>query len=466
MTVADKRKNSELLTKFKSGKNAIFFVLSILGACLLTRLLRDPDFTDSQDYVMFLLFFSIGLWVTEAIPPFAVGLLIMAYLFFGLGNERLNENPQDVAKYVQTFSNSIIWLLLGGFFLAEAMTKTGIDGDFFRFSIRLSGKIPKNLLLGTMMTTMLASMILSNSATTSMVIASVAPLLKKIGKDPFSKALLVGIPLAATIGGMGTIIGSPTNAIAVGVLEKMGISVSFLEWMYFGFPLALILTITGWWLLKRRFIRSDNPIEFEMPSQVELAEKFHKNDRRIVLAVLVVTVFLWLTSSLHQISVSAVSLVPIVFLTLTGILKPEDIRKIPWDTLLLVAGGLSLGLALEETKLLEHFANKLMGTQFAPFTLLLIMAYVTMIFSNIMSNTATATILIPLGIYLMPDHAKQIAIVVGLAASTALMLAVSTPPNAIAYSTGLIKQRDFFPGGILIGLLGPLLIALLVAMML
>jgi solute carrier family 13 (sodium-dependent dicarboxylate transporter), member 2/3/5 len=447
------------------GRNVIFFFASIAGAYLLTRLLRDQSFTDSQDYVMFLLFFSIGLWITEAIPPFAVGLLIIAYLVFGLGDARINQDPQDVTKYIQTFSNSIIWLLLGGFFLAEAMTKTSIDVDFFRFSLKLSGKIPKNILLGIMLMTMLASMILSNSATTSMVIASVAPLLKKIGKDPFSKALLVGIPLAASVGGMGTIIGSPANAIAAGILEKMGISVSFIKWMYFGFPLALILTLSGWWLLKRKFIKSDNPIEFELLSQNELANKLIKKDRRIVLIILGVTGFLWMTSSLHHISVSTVSLIPIVFLTMTGILKPEDIRRIPWDTLILVAGGLSLGLALEETRLLEHFANYLMGTRLASFMLLIIFAYVTMIFSNIMSNTATATILIPLGIYLMPDHAKQIAVVVGLAASTALMLAVSTPPNAIAYSTGLIKQKDFFPGGVLVGLLGPILIVLIISMM-
>ncbi|HSZ33100.1 MAG TPA: DASS family sodium-coupled anion symporter, partial [Puia sp.] len=442
-----KNKNSKFSEKLKSGRNVIFFIASILGAFLLTRLLRDRSFSDSQDYVMFLLFFSIGLWVTEAIPPFAVGLIIMAYLVFALGNEKINENPQDVTKYIQTLSNNTIWLLLGGFFLAEAMTKTGIDADFFRFSIRLSGKIPKNLLLGIMMTTMLASMILSNSATTSMVLASVAPLLKKIGKDPFSKSLLVGVPLAASIGGMGTIIGSPTNAIAAGILENMGMPVSFIKWMYFGFPLALILTLTGWWLLKSKFITSDNPIEFEIPSQNDSVNHLIKTERRIVLAVLVVTVLLWLTSSIHHINVSAVSLVPIVFLTMTGVLKPEDIRKIPWDTLILVAGGLSLGLALEETRLLEHFANNLLGTHLTPFVLIIIFAYVTMIFSNIMSNTATATILIPLGIYLLPDHSKQIAIVVGLAASTALMLAVSTPPNAIAYSTGLIKQKDFFPGG-------------------
>ena len=127
----------------------------------------------------------------------------------------------------------------------------------------------------------------------------------------------------------------------------------------------------------------------------------------------------------------------------------------------MVAGGLSLGLALQETKLLEHFAKHFFGSQSTSLVMLIIFAYVTMIFSNIMSNTATATILIPLGIYLMPDHAKQIAIIVGLSASTALLLPISTPPNAIAYSTGLIKQKDFFPGGLLIGLLGPLMIVLL-----
>jgi solute carrier family 13 (sodium-dependent dicarboxylate transporter), member 2/3/5 len=456
----------QLLKKIKPGRNTFFFLVSIIAAYILSRLLGAPGFSQSQNYVLFLLFFSIGLWLTEAIPPFAVGLFIMAYLVFTLGNPRFNAEPQDVAKYVQTFSNSIIWLLLGGFFLAEAMTKTGIDVDFFRFTLKLSGKIPKNILLGIMLTTMVASMILSNSATTSMVIASVMPLLRKLGKNTFSHALLVGIPLAASVGGMGTIIGSPTNAIAVGALENNGIHLDFVKWMIFGIPLAIMLTLVGWWMLKRKYIHDNSPVEFELPPQNEFAEKEMKNQRRIVLVVLIVTVLLWMTSSLHNLSVSAVSVVPIVFLTMMGILKSEDIRKLPWDTLLLVAGGLSLGLALQDTRLLEHFANQIMGSQYTPWIMYLAFAYVTMLFSNIMSNTATATILIPLGIFLMPGHAKQIAVIVGLAASTALLLPVSTPPNAIAYSTGLMKQKEFFPGGLLVGLLGPLLIVLLVVMIL
>jgi solute carrier family 13 (sodium-dependent dicarboxylate transporter), member 2/3/5 len=465
MSSEKKKRKSQFLKEIKPGKNTFLFFVSVVAAYLLSRLLEGPGFTQSQNYVLFLLFFSIGLWLTEAIPPFAVGLFIMAYLGFTLGHARLNAQPQDVAKYVQTFSNSIIWLLLGGFFLAEAMTKTGIDVYFFRFTLKISGKSPKNLLLGIMLTTMTASMILSNSATTSMVVAAVMPLIRKLGKNKFSMALLTGIPLAASVGGMGTIIGSPTNAIAVGALENSGIHLDFIRWMAFGVPLAFVLTMAGWWLLKKKYVHDESPIEFDLPEQHEPTSKEMQNQRRIVLIVLFVTVLLWMTSSFHSLSVTAVAVIPIVLLTMLGILKSEDIRKMPWDTLLLVAGGLSLGLALQDTKLLEHFANQIMGSSYTPWIMFLVFAYATMIFSNIMSNTATATILIPLGVFLMPGHAKQIAVIIGLAASTALLLPVSTPPNAIAYSTGLIRQKDFFPGGLLVGLLGPLLIVLLVVLM-
>ncbi|HZZ74621.1 MAG TPA: SLC13 family permease, partial [Puia sp.] len=225
--------------EFRPWRNAVFFFGSMLIAFLLTRIVGNPAFTQSQDYVLFLLFFAIGLWITEAIPPFAVGLFIMAYLFFALGNANINAAPVNPARYVQTFSSSIIWLLLSGFFLAEAMTKTGIDVYLFRFALRLSGKKPANILLGVMLMTMTASMILSNTATTSMVIASMMPLIRNLGKNTFSKALLVGVPISASVGGMGTIIGSPTNAIAVGELENNGITIHFLNWMFFGIPLAL-----------------------------------------------------------------------------------------------------------------------------------------------------------------------------------------------------------------------------------
>ena len=128
--------------EFRPGRNILYFVASMLIALLLTVLIKSPGFTQSQNYVLFLLFFSIGLWLTGAIPPFVVSLFIMAYLFFTLGNASINAQPVNAGKYVQTFSSSIIWLLLGGFFIAEAMTKTGIDVFLFRFALKFSGKSP------------------------------------------------------------------------------------------------------------------------------------------------------------------------------------------------------------------------------------------------------------------------------------------------------------------------------------
>jgi sodium-dependent dicarboxylate transporter 2/3/5 len=157
---------------------------------------------------------------------------------------------------------------------------------------------------------------------------------------------------------------------------------------------------------------------------------------------------------------AAVSAVPLVFLTLTGILKGEDVRAIGWDTLILVAGGLALGTGLQQTGLLEIYAAKIASLEVPHVVFFFLLAYATMLFSNIMSNTATATVLIPLGMAILPQYSIEVAMIIGLSASTALFLPVSTPPNAIAYSTGMIEQKDLRIGGSLIGLVGPAVIVL------
>src|SRR6478735_9580247 len=203
----------------KSNSSLLKFILSLAAAVMMVFVLKQPSFTDSQVYVIFLLFFSIGLWFTEAIPAFAVGLFIMAFLVFALGNEHFNSAPVNIDPYVNTFSSSIIWLMLGGFFLSSAMTKTRLDESLFRFTLKVSGANPRNLLAGLMVTTMVASMILSNTVTTAMVVASLLPFLNSLGKNSsVTKALLLGVTISASTGGMATIIGTPPNLIAVGEL--------------------------------------------------------------------------------------------------------------------------------------------------------------------------------------------------------------------------------------------------------
>lgn len=453
--------------KIKKGnweqyKSVYLFLLSFSLALGLTWLLKAPEFNDTKVYVFFLLFFALGLWFTEAVPAFAVSIFIIAYLVFMLGNPHLNSAPENIEKYVTTFSSSIIWLMLGGFFMAAAMTKTNLDEALFRFTLKISGSNPRNLLIGLMLTTMVASMLMSNTATTAMVIASIMPLLKSLGKEsPLTKAFLLGVPIAATTGGMGTIIGSPPNLIAIGALENAGIEVSFLDWMIYGLPLAFVLTAISCFVLIRIYIKDTQAISLDfLQAQQEVLPNKEKMKRITVVVIIAITIILWLTTSFHGLKVGAVSAIPLVFLPLFGILKNKDVQGLPWDTLLLVAGGLSLGLALLHSGLLDYYAGYIKQMEVQEIILLLLFAFLTMILSNVMSHTATSTVLIPLGMAILVNAQTEVALIIGLAASTALFLPVSTPPNAIAFSTEMLEIKDFRKGGILVGLLGPLIIVL------
>ncbi len=443
----------------------IYFLLSIIVAFGFTYLLVNPELDKAQIYVMFLLFLSIGLWITEAVPPFTVGLLIFGFLVFALGGyyheiDPVNSNKM-VQKYVQTWSNSVIWLMLGGFFMAEAMQKVGLDKTLFRLTISKFGSKPRFVLLGIMLVTAIFSMIMSNTATTAMMIAAVIPFINTLDKNaPFSKALLIGIPAAASLGGMGTIIGSPPNAIAVDALNNHGIPFGFLEWMLVAFPIAIIMVFVFWAFLIKKYVPRVSSIDLGFLNEVDSSSnsKIFIMKKKFVLGVLLLTLTMWLTSNLHGIPASAVSLLPIILLTMFRIVSGDDVRKLPWDTLMLVAGGLSLGLAIKETGLAEYYVGLLNDYHLNFYVLIVVFSLLTVVLSNFMSNTATATILIPIAIILVSSNAEVLPLVIGLSASAALFLPISTPPNAIAFSTGKMTQKDFRFGGIVAGLTGPIII--------
>lgn len=444
------------------NKKFLYFLFSIIFALILTLLSSDVSFTQIQNYVLFLLFLSISLWVTEAIPPFSVSILIVGFLVLVMGKSE----AYDAMKYLQTWSDSVIWLFLGGFFLAEAMKKTKLDLMLLKAVLPKFGTNPIYILWGLMLVTAVMSMVMSNTATTAMMIATISPLFSCLSeRGNLSKALLLGIPAAASIGGMGTIIGSAPNAIAVGALEKLGHPISFLEWMIVGTPLAFILLFIFWRVLIHKYqLKNQESLTFDFLVQNEnILTNKEKQHRFIVLVILAITLFCWLTSKWIGIPVAAASGIPIVGLTMTGVLDAKDIRSLPWDTLMLVAGGLALGLAIEEQQIATHFVEKISHIQVSFILLLVLFGFITVILSNFMSNTAATTILIPMGVSLLAmasgdDNSPIILpLVIGLSASCALFLPVSTPPNAIAFSTGLIKQSEFRLGGITIGLLGPTL---------
>jgi sodium-dependent dicarboxylate transporter 2/3/5 len=433
------------------------FVGNFGMALLFTSFFRELDYGVDVNYVFFLSVLAIGLWVTEAIPPFAVGIFIIVGLVFGFGTDFIaTEIKTPVEMYLGTWTSSVIWLLLGGFFLAEGMSIAGLDRSLFRFAVRKFGTKPDRLLLGLMLTTACGSMVMSNTATTAMMVSSVLPLVHLIGKNSsFAKSLLVGIPAAATLGGMGTIIGSTPNAIAVGGLQGIGIHVTFIEWMIFGVPMAVISIYIFWRFLKQKMNLEELGADL---SEILGERSVHKRfERNAVIFVLFVTVSMWITEPIHGIPIAATSAIPILLLTVLQVIKAEDVRRLPWDTLMLVAGGLSLGIAMVEVGLTDIIMSKIDALPIPFFGVALVFSLIAVLISNIMSNTAAASILVPLGLSLPGIWSMAVPLTVALSCSCALLLPVSTPSNAIAFSTGMVEQKSFRPGGLLMILIGPLM---------
>ena len=435
------------------------FVLVALAVWWVWNLLSGI-FPPEQEAVLFLFLLAVGLWITEAVPAFAVGLLIMGYLVFALGTTLLHAEPWDTGRYLNTWSSPVVWLMLGGFFMAEGLSRTGLDRLMFSAAIRPAGTKPSTVLLAVMLTSCIASMFISNTSTTVLMIGAVLPLVRQLGREePFSKALLIAIPLSASVGGMGTIIGSPPNAIAAGVAAEYGFEIDFVQWMAVGVPGAICLTLVAWLIVLRLFPASTDRVELETDSAKQ-PEMPGLRERLIVGFLSLLTIVLWLTTPLHGIHVAAISLIPIVGLTMTQVMGAAHVRGLPWDTLMLVAGGLSLGAAVTDTGLAARLASWLEFLTVLNLDILVYaaLALVTVVLSNFMSNTATVSLILPVSVALMPGRELEMCLILGLSASCALLLPVSTPPNAIAFATGEINTRDLRPGGLLIGLLGPVVV--------
>lgn len=435
--------------------NTSTFTGNLAIAILATYFFRDLGYTDDVNYVFLIGILSIGLWITEAIPPFAVGILIIAMLMFGFGTSYILGSAEPVQIYLETWTSNVIWLLLGGFFLAEGMKVAKIDRSLFLFTLKRFGKSPKRLLLGLMLTTAIGSMVMSNTATTAMMISSVLPLVHILGKSsPFSKSILVGIPAAASVGGVGTIIGSTPNAIAVGALQEVGVTITFLDWMVFGLPIALILVYSFYKILSRSIPKSMKIADLRL-DQLSSDQEVERKNKVAVTFTLIVTISLWLSEPLHGIPVAATSAVPIVLLTLTQVITAKQVRALPWDTLMLVAGGLALGLAIVEVGLSTIIMDALTQFEIAQVWIVIVFAVIGIMLSNVMSNTAASAILVPLGLTLVGVFGVTAPLIIAVSCSCALLLPVSTPANAIAYATGLIEQKDFRKGGLFFMITAP-----------
>jgi sodium-dependent dicarboxylate transporter 2/3/5 len=413
--------------------------------------------------VLGLLGFVVVLWVSEALPLFVTSLIIPVVLVFG-GIAR-------AAEATSPFFNPIIVLFFAGFLMAEAMSRSRLDHLLAVNITARSGRSPA-VLYGSMLgLTALMSMFMSNTAAAAVLIPIAIAVSEPLAHIGFRKALVLGIAFAATIGGVGSSIGTPANQLAIEFLDEFGgRSISFVEWFPFGLPLVLLfLPVMGIYLWKASQVNVDRNrfLESERLAREE-SEKLGPptRDQWVVLAVFIAVMAGWLTQTWHGIHPGIVALAGALLLFALRRLEPEDLSRISWPALLTFGGGLTLGLFIVRTGTSDYVATRLAGLADIPsLAALLVVAAITLLLTTVASNTASAAILIPLAIPLagvLGISTTTLVMVVAIASSVDFALVIGTPPTMIAYSTRLYTAGQIFRKGIVLDVAGILLLVLVV----
>ena len=411
------------------------------------------------------------MWMFEVLPTWATSVTIIVLLLFTISDSsplfmRTAGDTANLGTLVSykallaAFADPTIMLFLGGFILAIAATKVGLDVQLAKVLLKPFGTKPKFVLLGFLCVIALFSMFMSNTATAAMMLTFLAPVLRTLPKEEKGMAgLALAIPIAANVGGIGTPIGTPPNAIALGYLnETMHQGVGFGEWMMVMVPFVIVILLIAWVVLMKIFPFTTDKIELKIENTKKPDTKTY-----IVWVTFAVTILLWVLDKVTGINANVVAMIPVGVFCATGVITKEDLREIDWSVLWMVAGGFALGIALNKTGLAENLVESIPFASFPPLVVLLLSGFIAYLLSNFIANSAAANLLVPIlcavgvgmGELLDPvGGARALIIGVALSTSFAMLFPISTPPNAIAHSTGLIQVKDMTKVGLIIGVVG------------
>jgi len=429
-------------------------------------------------------------WLTEAVPIPATSMLPL--LLFPL------TGVMEFRDTAVGYADSIVFLFLGGFIIAAAMQRWNLHRRIALTIVKAMGPKPTRLIFGFMLATGFLSMWISNTATSMMlmpvglaVILQLARIIKEqnleieveAGKFAFGTALMLGIAYSASIGGMGTLIGTPPNAIFASVAESsLETDISFLDWIIFGFPLAMVFIIVAWFYLVKYFkldkikelVADASIIENEIKQLGPM-----KAEEKKVLAVFSLVALGWITRGLifeellpalndSMIAIAGaliLFILPSDFNRGTFILDWDSAVKIPWGILILFGGGIAIAGSFEESGLTEWLGQQLAILQDTPPLLVIFGIFALVVFlSNITSNTGTVSMILPVMIAMagaMAVHPLGFMIVATSAASFAFILPVATPPNAVIFSSGYVPIEKMARVGLGITLITILLLPLI-----
>jgi len=452
-------------------------VWQLLGIVLITAVVWNlpisvfdiDGLTVVQQRIIAIFVFATLSWLTECIPAWATSLAIMTIMcvtvsensfqfFKGDGIGELLKSKEIMAS----FADPIIMLFLAGFILAIAASKSGLDTLLAKNMIRPFGNKSENVLLGFLFITGIFSMFISNTATAALMLTFLAPVFASLPANGKGRiALTMSIPLAANLGGIGTPIGTPPNMIAMKFLndpDGLNLGISFGQWMLIMGPLVVILLLICWRVILYFFPFSKKTIELEIKGEIHRGWRMY-----VVIATFIITILLWIIpKEITGINTNTVSMIPMGIFAITGVINAKDLQQIDWSVIWMVAGGFALGLGMNGSGLADVAIESIPFGSWSPIVILIVSGLICYFLSNFISNTATAALLMPILAVVCRAMGDKLDVIggtstvllgVAIAASTAMCLPISTPPNAIAYSTGLVEQKDMLKTGITCGII-------------
>ncbi len=461
--------------------NAVTRCIKVVIVALVTLLLWNmptewfgiENLTVVQQRVIAIFAFATLMWILEIVSSWATSIAIIVLMLLFCTDSGISPmvNEEEVGKLLSykgvmaCFADPVIMLFIGGFVLAIAATKTGLDAQLAKVLLRPFGTKSEMVLLGFLLVTGLFSMFVSNTATAAMMLTFLTPVFRQLPPEGKGRvALAMSIPVAANLGGMGTPIGTPPNNIALKYLndpEGLNLGLGFGQWMMFMIPLVIVLLLISWRLLLKMFPFTQKTIELNIDGGMQ--KGFHS---WVVIATFILTVALWLSDRFTGINANTVAMIPFCIFALTGVINKRDLEQINWSVIWMVAGGFALGYGLNASGLAANAVESIPFGEFSPLLILLMGGAICYTLSNFISNSATAALLMPIlavvcgamGDKLAPiGGTGTILIGVAIAASSAMILPISTPPNALAFATGYVQQKEMSKIGIIMGIISMVL---------
>ncbi len=435
-----------------------------------------PHINAVEHRVLAIFVFAALMWLFDAVPAWTTSLVVVVLLLFCASNSALSffqtdsvgEKYVNLIKYIDIlhcFADPTIMLFIGGFIIAIAATKSGLDVKLAKIMLAPFGTRSENVLLGFLLVTALFSMFISNTATAAMMLTFLAPVLSALPPDGKGKiGLALAIPVGANIGGMGTPIGTPPNAIALKFLNDpsgMDLGIGFGKWMMVMVPMTFVLLFVAWFVLRRLFPFKQKEIHLHIESDHKSTVK-----DKIVYLTFFVTVLMWLTDSVTGVNANVVAMLPVGVLCMAGIITKRDLEQLSWSILWMIAGAFALGVAMKESGLANHLIEAVPFASWPPLAVIIGSGLLCYIMANFISHTATAALFVPILAIAGGTMAEQLipyggvsTLLIGVAicSSVAMVLPISTPPNALADATGFIKQKYMVTTGLIMGVFGLML---------